>query len=213
MDRRFQFDPFSPEASAFDSGGPDFSGIDFNDPASFMHLLQGSGLPIPKTCAPEEVRELAQTWSKSITENYHLLYDIVSRHEATIQRRWAKKSSKQRLAIIIPAWGFKMAAVHRPDFDAFKKESPQQRVAGGGARYRDSFLWPYINQEDLSKAKTLPLLLNARARHPPSAFAGVDGETMHVGIVCQAIVPIFLNQWTMMLNGITKDEDYGRLVA
>ena len=213
MDRRFQFDPFGPGDSASDGGGPDLSGIDFNDPASFMHLLQGPGLPIPKTCTPEEARALARTRSRSIIENYHLLHDIVSRHEATIQRRWAKKGTKQRLAIIVPAWGSKMAAVHRPDFDAFKKESPQQRVADGGTRYRDSFLWPYINQEDLSGAKTLPLLLNARARHPPSAFAGVDGEAMHVGHVCGAIVPIFLNEWTMMLNGITKDEDYGRLVA
>lgn len=211
MDPRFQFNPFGPEAAAFDTEGPDLSGIDFNDPASFARLLQGSGMPIPTLSSPTSVRTEAQDRSTKIFASYKVLRDIIERHEAPIQRRWTKKPTKQRLAILSKAWGPKMAAMHRPDFDAFKKESPEQR--NRGTKFRDSFIWPYINQEDLGTAKALPLLLNARGRHPPSAFAAADGNMMHVGRVCGAIVPIFLNEWTMILNGVTNAEEYGKLVS
>lgn len=69
-----------------------------------------------------------------------------------------------------------MAAVHRPDFQAFRKESGPARQAG--TRYQEHFKWPYINKEDLAKPKTLLLLLNSRGRHPPSAFAAADTDAM-----------------------------------
>ena len=74
-------------------------------------------------------------------------------------------------------------------------------------------MWPYINQEDLAKSKTLPLLLNSRARHHPSAFAAADCEAMHLGNITMAIVPIFLNNHIMTLNGMTQKVDYGRIVS
>jgi hypothetical protein len=71
-----------------------------------------------------------------------------------------------------------------------------------------------MNQEDLLNTKTLPLLLNARGRHPPSHFAAADIEAMHLGKVSKAIAPVFLNQYIMMLNGMTENtRDYGRLVG
>ncbi|POR38271.1 Uncharacterized protein TPAR_01531 [Tolypocladium paradoxum] len=85
--------------------------------------------------------------------------------------------------------------VHRPDFDAFRKECPQQRDLG--TKNRDYSMWPYINQEDLVRPKTLLLLLNAQARHPPCEFAAADREAMHFGTVTKALVPIFLNEYTI----------------
>lgn len=105
-----------------------------------------------------------------------------------------------------------MATSHRPDFDAFRKESSRQRQAGG-TRYRDCYLWPHVNQEDLLKTKTLLLLLNSRGRHPPSAFAAADGEAVQFGHVTQAVPPLFLNEHIMMLNGVDADpEEYGKLL-
>lgn len=209
MDPRFQFNPFDSEA--FGAGGPDLSSIDFNDPASFARLLQGSGLPIPTASSPTAVRREATERSANIFASYNTLKAIIERHEATIQRRWTKKTTKQRLIILSKAWGPKMAAMHRPDFDAFKKESAKQRARG--TKFRDSFIWPFINQEDLSTPKALPLLLNARGRHPPCAFAAADGNVMHIGRVCQAVVPVFLNEFTMVLNGAKTPEEYGKLVS
>ena len=57
-----------------------------------------------------------------------------------------------------------MASKHRPDFDAFRNESQDQRPVAP-TRYRDAFHWPDINLEDLLKPRILPIFLKARARY------------------------------------------------
>jgi hypothetical protein len=104
-----------------------------------------------------------------------------------------------------------MSAVHRPDFEAFRKETKEQRVRG--TKYREAFVWPYINHEDLSKPKSLVLLLNARARHHPSHFAAADSTANHFGKVTHAIQPVYLNEYVMILNGVTDPAKYGELIA
>lgn len=215
MDPRqdYQFDPFGAGAAAYDNIGADLDGIDFNDPASFMKLLGGGGLPVPERMQPAEVRREAEGRSQRLFVSYNELRAILERHEATIQKRWAKKTKAQRQAILLRAWP-NMATVHRPDFEAFKKESRQGRdVKRVGTKYRDSFLWPYINQEDLSGPKTLPLLLHARGHYAPCDFAAADGDAMHLGKITTAIVPIYLNEYVMVLNGMTGPDEYGKLVA
>ncbi|KAH8759995.1 hypothetical protein F5883DRAFT_564348 [Diaporthe sp. PMI_573] len=211
-----QFDPFGPDAAAYDVDDIDLDGINFNDPASFMKALGGGGpggLPIPKLMQPDEVRREAKGRSSRLYASHSDLRAILERHEAVIQKRWIKKTKSQRQAILLKAWP-NMATVHRPDFEAFKKESRSGRdVRLVGTQYRDSFIWPYINQEDLSKPKALPLLLNTRGRHEPCDFAAADGEAMHLGVVTTAIVPIFLNQHVMVLNGAVGPAEYGNLIA
>ncbi|KAF7556888.1 hypothetical protein G7046_g6177 [Stylonectria norvegica] len=64
-----------------------------------------------------------------------------------------------------------MRAAHRPDFAAFRKESAERRK--NGTQYKDHYMWPQVDQEDLLKPRTLLLLLlDARGRHYPSQFAG-----------------------------------------
>jgi hypothetical protein len=104
-----------------------------------------------------------------------------------------------------------MPAMHRPDFAAFRKESEAQRDVG--TKFRHHFAWPYIDQEDLLRPKSLLLILKSRGRHPPCDFAAADGDAMYLGRISKAIVPIFLNCYVVMLNGMTKPEDYGKLVA
>ncbi|XWX02099.1 hypothetical protein V2A60_010131 [Cordyceps javanica] len=104
-----------------------------------------------------------------------------------------------------------MPSSHRPDFEALRNEPGEQRAKG--TRYRDHFMWPCINQEDLSQPKVLPLFLNARGRHPPPAFAAADIDSVHLGLVCKALRPIFLNEHVMILHGATPVEEYGKLVA
>ena len=105
-----------------------------------------------------------------------------------------------------------MPAVHRPGFDAFRKESELNRDKG--TKYRGYFMWPYINQEDLLNTKTLPLLLNARGRYPPSHFAAADIDAIRLGVVSKAIVPFFLNEHVMILNGFNENtREYGKLLS
>ncbi|OTA79577.1 hypothetical protein M434DRAFT_402053 [Hypoxylon sp. CO27-5] len=199
-----QFDPFGPEADSYDD--VDISGMDFNDPATMSQLL---GLEV-KGQSPAAVRREAKERSTNIFSSYHTLHEILIRHETTIRKRWAKKTKQQRLKVLLSVWPG-MAVMHRPDFEAFRKEAG--RVPNLQTRYKEYFMWPHVNQEDLSQPKTLPLLLNARGRHHPSEFSGADFEAMHLGHVTRAIVPIFLNEHTMIINGATTAQDYGELVA
>ena len=104
-----------------------------------------------------------------------------------------------------------MATTHRPDFEAFRLESPQAREAG--TRFREAYLWPYINQEDLLKPKILLLFLKSRSRNQPDAFAAADMEATHLGRVANAIMPPFLNHYTMYFHGRNTAASYGELVA
>lgn len=209
-----QFDPFGPGADRYDDVDDDIiSSIDWNDPSSFFKAMSAGsgGLPMPEMKSAPEVRQEATARSANIFTSYELLHEILQRHEATIRKRWLKKTRPQRLKILLNAWP-NMPRMHRPDFEAFRKESEADR--NRGTKYRDSFLSPFINQEDLLSTKALPLLLNARGRHPPSHFAAADIDAMHLGLVSKAIVPIFLNHYIMVLNGMTENtREYGKLVG
>ncbi|KAH8775311.1 hypothetical protein F5883DRAFT_627450 [Diaporthe sp. PMI_573] len=154
----------------------------------------------PEPQQPAEIQREAQRLSRSLFASHRELRAILERHEATIQKRWIKKTKTQRLAILRASWA-NMATMHRPDLNTFIKE------------YRDSFIWPYINQEDLSKPKTLPLLLNARGRHDPCDFAAADGEAMGLGIVLRVIRFDCAVQHVMVLNGAYGPDEYGKLFA
>ena len=121
----------------------------------------------------------AHVYSKSIFENFGLLGGILDRHEATIHRRWLKKSNKLRLAVVREAWGVKMAPSHRPDFEALELESESKRL--DGTDYRDYYLLPYINEEDLCKSRSLLLLMSTRGRYHPSELAISEYEAHRIG--------------------------------
>ena len=207
-----RFDPFGPEAANFPDSGINFDDIDFNDPLSFFKALNDgkSGLPIPDLMEPSQVRQLCKKRSSGIMASHDRLRGILSRHESTIHKRWTKKTKHQRLQILQDGWP-NMATTHRPDFYAFRRESEAQRDAG--TKFRDSFVWPYINQEDLLRPKSLLMMLKSRGRHQPCDFAAADGDAMYLGRITNAIAPIFLNCYVVTLNGMTLPGDYGKLVA
>ena len=55
------------------------------------------------------------------------------------------------------------------------------------------------------------LFLNPRSGTPPDAFAMYVYNSFHLGITSQAIVPPFLNEYTMMFTGRSISETYGEL--
>ncbi|RDL41426.1 uncharacterized protein BP5553_01405 [Venustampulla echinocandica] len=158
------------------------------------------GLPAPSSMpTPAEAQQEARERSTEILE----------RHEDVLWKRWIKKTKVQRTAILLRAWP-NMSSTHRPDYEALRKEGPQ--LKSRGTRFREAYIWPYINVEDLVRGKTLLLFLNSRGRHSPSLFAHTDFEAMRLGNVSTAVMPAFLNLHTMLLDGETI-ETYGRLVS
>ncbi|KAI1108569.1 hypothetical protein F5Y14DRAFT_74617 [Nemania sp. NC0429] len=203
-----QFNPFEPH--------PELDGIDMPDDIDWggnsdpFGIFAARGMLPPETPSPSEVRQEAKDRSINIYAHYERLHSILERHEATIQKRWEKKTRTQRIGVLVQAWP-DMPLTHRPDFAAFRKHAGNLNSVA--RKHRSSFVWPMINQEDLGEPKTLTLLLNSRGRNLPHTFAASDGEGMHLGKVTMAIVPIFLNTYVMVLNGATRQEDYGKLLA
>ncbi|PGH00959.1 hypothetical protein GX51_05508 [Blastomyces parvus] len=162
------------------------------------HLPRPSDFP-----TPEKARRQAREYSAAILTEWITLRKILDRHEAVLRKRWLKKSRRQRINILVPAY-HNIPLTHRPDYDAFRKRR--------GLDARGAYLWPYINIEDLVEFKTLLIFLNARGRNPPSMFAHSDFDAIHLGLVSTTICPAFLNGYTMILNGETVDT-YGRMVS
>jgi hypothetical protein len=117
------------------------------------------GMREPPAITVEDARQLSQERSRQIFKHWSSLRNIMGQHEGTIQKRWLKKTGNQRKKIVLAAWPG-MAVGHRPDFEAYWKESQEQRVRG--TRFREAFIWPYMNVEDLCRGKILLLFLNAR---------------------------------------------------
>ncbi|KAK3713180.1 cell agglutination protein Mam3 [Vermiconidia calcicola] len=138
----------------------------------------GIDLPIPKNLPIDEIKSHAAAFSTSILKDWTTLNAIVKRFEATIQKRWVKKSSKQKRDILLTAWP-DMANTHRPDFIGFRsvlKTAPRSRTLPSAA-----FLWPYINLEDLQQRHLLLIFLNSRGRNLPETFVTGDLRAAHRG--------------------------------
>lgn len=96
----------------FEELGLDAEGIEAmaRDPISANRALDG---PTPLDVSLDDARGQTEPMRTKILELYGTLGDIVARHEATIQRRWAKKTKRERLAILLQAWP-DMPRQHRP---------------------------------------------------------------------------------------------------
>ncbi|SMR52802.1 unnamed protein product [Zymoseptoria tritici ST99CH_1E4] len=196
--------------------------IDWTNPEAVMQAMQAmgiggdptdgspGGLPVPTTITPSEVRKTRSHRAASIFKNYHLLHGILERHEATIQKRWNKRSNPQKRAILTKAWGSKMPSGHRPDFQHLRKGTAT--IPQNDMQHRQEYMWPFINEEGLMKSKTLLLFLNARGRNSPADFAAADLESMHVGLITAAVMPAFLNEYVMVFTGRHDAEGYGELL-
>ncbi|KAI1175015.1 hypothetical protein F4777DRAFT_350858 [Nemania sp. FL0916] len=170
---------------------------------------------VPKAhiATPAEVRTQAKTRSESIYASYTLLHEMLLFHELTIQKRWAKKTRQQRQKTLLDNWPG-MAPTHRPDFAAFRRTNRGDgRSNVPGDEFRDHYMWPYINQEDLLLPKSLLLLLNARGRNPPPAFASADFKALQLGTVSKNVAADFLNCYVMILHGAQDAREYGKLIA
>ena len=182
----------------------------YKDPAAMFKKLgigKPGGLKMPSMLTAKEVVTKARPQSQAIVDHWNQLNGIIARHEATIQKRWMKKTVPQRKSILLESWP-EMAASHRPDIQLWKsnrKLSPDAR--------REAFLFPQINLEDLTKPRLLLLLLNSRARNPPHMFARADFDAMHFGLVTQEVLPGFLNEYVMMFTADTWPNQYGKLMS
>lgn len=145
----------------------------------------------------------------SIFADFALLGRLLNSHEAIIHKRWLKKSNVSRCKVLQEAWPSKMASNHRPEFDALEKEDERKRCSN--TDYRDEYLMPYINEEDLSRSHSLLLLMSARGRCHPNELAPGDHDASNMGRRILTLRSRWLVNYRMDLTGSGIDESYGQL--
>jgi hypothetical protein len=94
---------------------------------------------------------------------------------------------------------------------AYRTEPLGQRLHG--TKYRDAYVFPQINLEDLSKPKTLLLFLQARARNEPDVFANSDGNVNYLGRMSGAVASTTLEQYAIVFSNRKTPETYGEVIT
>ena len=161
-------------------------------------------VPIELEDARSEVRDR----SKKILAYWSLLQLVLAGHEATIQKRWMKKSPQKRKDMLLQKWP-EMPRRHRPDVEAFRTESDMlERVLD-----RNTYLFPHLNLEDLLKPKLLLLLLYARGHNNPASFVMADYDTCLFGFAAHALPRVSVNRHLMVFDDLKNPEAYGKIVG
>lgn len=101
-----------------------------------------------------------------------------------------------------------MSPHHRPDFRAFVRQLKDPK-------FRDAWLIPYANLEDLSSPKYLLHMLQARANKAPEFFAWSDSAPFSMANAMKAIdLSNFAGTGlSILLSGETTRTTYGKLVS
>jgi hypothetical protein len=147
-------------------------------PCKCCRLCNGWDLPSPKPLELPQIRSLANTFAHEIFADWTNLNAILKRFEALIQKRWLKKSAKQRRETLTGAYP-SIPLVHRPDFENFRNYS-NRHISRSRTCDAEAHLTPYMNLEDLMQGHILLLFINSRGRNLPSMFAASDAERAHL---------------------------------
>ena len=97
-----------------------------------------------------------------------------------------------------------MPEVHRPDFDALRKQRALWALerSRDGPKYKDAYLFPHVNLEDLSNRKYLLLFIESRVRNDPEAFAWSDSQHVQMAASADAVKLTRGDGYTMMVRVI-----------
>lgn len=145
----------------------------------------------------------------NIFENLNLLNAILDRHQATIFKRWDKKSEEKRRSLVVAAWGSRMAENRRPDFKVWQSVLAQEYIP---PNYREAIMMPHINQENLVKGSILPLYLTTRAKTHPSNFVGADCKAMHMKIFGPLLGVTQVTDYVMKFTERDGPEEYAEIL-
>lgn len=154
--------------------------------------------------------------SRNIFTSFEEVRGILDRYEPMVRKRWMKKSTAQRKVALLEAWPG-MAEGHHPHFKAYRRDTALQARRDahhqhlGHTKFRDAYMWPSINLEDLQRGNTLLLLLNSRGRHLPYIFAHLDGGSVYLGAHWGVIASRTVDNFYMMDLAGDSAETYGRV--
>lgn len=102
-----------------------------------------------------------------------------------------------------------MARSHCPDFEALEQESERQRYEN--TQFREAYMWPYINEEDLAQPRHMLLFMSTRGRCHPSQLVPGDHMARKVGLRSFSLRTQSLLNYCIDLRGEGGDKGYGKL--
>ncbi|XP_014559917.1 hypothetical protein COCVIDRAFT_90694, partial [Bipolaris victoriae FI3] len=159
----------------------------------------------------------ASSLSESICKDYEELNKIVIRREATIRKRWLKKTQTQRRDVLLRAWP-NMAETHRPDYTEVNGYLKYTKLSNNlrkclGTHDKEtppsaSQIWPFINLEDLTKPKSLLIFLNARARNVPFMFTLTEEAFSPLAVMSMCSYEPKLEQYSLQISSETTPTLY-----
>src|SRR4051794_2792970 len=186
------------------------------DPEGF---LKSHGCVLPGSISLAEAKATAKKRSRNIFANWNALQGILERHEETICKRWSKKSREGRKRILLDAWPG-ISQEHLPEWKALTITANERGLTGPirapDAKFRDAFLLPHLNLEDLANPKALLVLFHARGRNPPDTFAFSDYQSVKIGLSCKCIIPALVEDdghYLMCIAGHSSPEAYGSIYS
>lgn len=151
----------------------------------------------------EELEERSLPLRRGVFENWSYIADLVTKHEGAIQNRWIKKSKNQRRDILLSAQP-EMIQFHRPDVVAIRR-GPLQNGAVG--EQLQTYFWPHINVEDLSRPEPILWMLNSRGLHSPYVFVYTDLRSAK--LINHGMAPITLDEYAMAFYDTQSYQAYG----
>ncbi|KAF7898880.1 uncharacterized protein EAF01_008093 [Botrytis porri] len=165
-----------------------------------------------------EIDDLARRLSEVILYNYRALRRIIECKEEALRQRWTKKSYAQRRNILQDC-DIELSETHLADYtqlcrlqvDPDRDPTSTRQLISKILSHRNDFLHPQLNVEDLTKVKSMLLLINSRGRNPPHLFASADLRAADLGVAGGFLSLRFLKDHTLLLEGESV-ETYGRLV-
>lgn len=129
-----------------------------------------SALDPSATYPTKSLQQQANTLVTQIYGKYEQLCNIVSPSFEDLVARWQGMTRSERVKMLIQACP-ELSRVHQPeDFDKGHVRSAELR----GAVPPEVYMLPFVNLNDLQDKNRLLMLIDARARQPPHAYASTE---------------------------------------
>ena len=108
-----------------------------------------------------EIELIANSFATNLRHKWSILRSTLMKHEKELYNRWMRRSFKDRKAILQQAWP-DIPSMHRPDVYTLQHQLDKELTA---PTFRDFFLLPHLNIEDLAKKQDLSITPE-RSRSP-----------------------------------------------
>ena len=164
----------------------------------------------PEVISYKQAHIKSLQYTRDIFTAQRRLVAILDTHQATLAKRWLKKSTAQKIKVLRTAWP-EIPASHRPDLKAAGDLKTSTEKAE--STNPDYFLLGSLNFENLSKPQHLLNFVESRARNPPCIFARQDADSTHFGNEMLVLKVDYLPSYTMLLIGQDTEATYGRMIA